>query len=305
MLNLSFNNLIGHGSNLFFDLNMSEFTRFNSGYSIHPGVQSHIGLQVKFSVIDDKIDFYDGSRQIASTDVKSRRIGVYFKSILSRILYGSFGIEAEWLRETPRIAPVWWETNSDMYAMLAGEFILDTLDRLHFPHRGILLRLSGCSAERKLGSDLDFERAFGDMKFYIPVGRKITILGGIQSGSTRGEKVPGSYLFYLGGMNSSAIFQDLPSADFLGFDHQEFSGRHIFTALLGLRYELRSRLYITLRYNAGNTSGERKNLFVRDDIVTGGGLTIGINTPAGPVEGTVASGTGHDLMAFFSIGCDF
>ena len=304
MLNLSFRNLIGHGSNLSFDLTMSEFTRFNSAYSIHTGVQSQIGLEVKYTFIDDKIDFYKGSRRVASTDVKSHRIGVYLKSFLSRILYGSFGIEAEWSRETPRIATVWWE-NNEMYAMLEGEFILDTVDRVYFPDRGISLRLSGCSAERKLGSDIDFERAFGDLKFYIPVGRKFTILGGIQGGSTRGEKVPGSYLFYLGGMNSSVIFQDLPSVDFLGLDHQELAGRNVFSALIGLRYELRSRLYVTLRYNEGNTSEERRNLFVRDDIVKGGGVTIGINTPAGPVEGTIASGTGHELMVFFSIGCDF
>jgi outer membrane translocation and assembly module TamA len=122
---------------------------------------------------------------------------------------------------------------------------------------------------------------------------------------TGGEPVPLHYRFFVGGENSYAVFQGDRTSSFHGYRHQELAGRHAFTAEVGLQIEPFPGWYLSIAGNAGNAVDDRGDLFRSSMISSGGAVSIGAETPAGPVEFLVSYSERNHFSFFLNAGFPF
>ena len=92
--------------------------------------------------------------------------------------------------------------------------------------------------------------------------------------------------FVVGGVNE-IIRNQVP---FLGLNESELKTGSIASVQLGLQYKLSKKAYLTGRFNIALYDFQGtgfSNLSAKNNLLTGYGLTCGINSPIGPLEFTV------------------
>jgi NTE family protein len=302
LLNASLRNLFEHGSQLEFDLLMSDRKRLTGEYAIHTGIRRSVGLRLDADYIDDHIDVYELSERASRWSASSIRAGFFLETFLSRVFYGGVGANLEWDETTSDIGPPQLTERREHLSFLSGELWFDTLDRSWFPRRGLILKVRTEVAGRTLEDETPFRRVQLDWRLTVPVERRVSLSGIVFVGITRGGRAPLQYQFFLGGVNSCTTFQGDRTFAFYGYRHQELSGQNALAAELGLQVEVLRRWYIGLHANAGSAVDQTDDILKQDAIRSGGAVSVGAETPVGPAEFSLSYSRRNKLEPFLSIG---
>ncbi len=305
LLNASIRNLLTRGSLLEVELSLDERRSIWTEYAIHPGILGGLGIRVDFKLIHDHIDLYRRADRASYWETESAKTGLFFETVLSRIFYAAVGLNGEWFETSPNIGPPDLTKETGRLVYVSGDLWFDTLDRSWFPTRGTTLRIRGETAGSNIESEVSFNRALLQWLLAIPVHRRVTMSTNVNLGSIEGDAVPLHYSFFAGGINSHTIFQGERNQAFHGYHHEELSGRHLFTAALAIQIEVMNSLFATLHGNTGLTTDNKDDLFREERMVLGYGVSLGADTPGGPVEFFASSSRRHDLMLFLSLGYRF
>ncbi|MGD1048630.1 MAG: patatin-like phospholipase family protein [Candidatus Krumholzibacteriaceae bacterium] len=305
LLNASARNVFGHASQFDFDLLLGGRKRFTGEYSVHTGIERSVGVRADVDYIDDHIDEYDLGERVSQWRTQSTRGGFLVETLLSSVFYAAGGINMEWYRTSPDVAPAELGVETGRIAFVSGDLWFDTLDRSWFPRRGGLLRIRGEAAGAALGGDASFNRVAVTWQFAIPVHRRATFGGDAFFGVTTHGPAPLHYNFFIGGINSYNVFQGDRTSTFYGYHNQELSGPNAFMAGIHLQIEPANHWYFIASVNAGSAEAERKDLFERDVLHTGGALTLGTETRAGPAALSFTYSERNNLGWFFSVGFPF
>ena len=305
LLNASARNIFGHASQFEFDLLLGDRKKLTGEYSLHTGIERSVGIRADVDYIDDHIDEYDLGERVSRWRTQSTRGGFLLETLLSSVFYAAGGINMEWYRTSPDVAPAELGVETGRIAFASGDLWFDTLDRSWFPRRGGLLRIRGEAAGEALGGDASFNRVAVTWQFAIPVHRHTTFGGDAFFGVTTHGPAPLHYNFFLGGMNSYNVFQGDRTSSFYGYHHQELSGPNAFMAGLHLQIEPVNHWYLIASVNAGSAEDERKNLFERDALHAGGALTLGSETRAGPAALSLTYSGQNNLGWSLSVGFPF
>jgi NTE family protein len=305
LLNASARNVFEHGSRFEFDLLVGERKRFTGEYTLHTGIRRSAGVRADVDYIDDTIDRYEGVERVSRWRAQSTRGGFLLETLLSSVFYAAAGINWEWYRISPDIAPASFDIETGRIAFLSGDLWFDTLDRSWFPRRGFLLRIRGEAAGDALGGEATFNRGAATSQLSIPLRPHVTLTGSAFVGITEGGRAPFHYEFFVGGINSYAAFQGDRTYAFYGYEHEELSGPNAFEAGLDLQVEPVRGWYVILHGSAGSAAAERRDLFEPGEMRFGGGATLGAETPVGPAALSLTYSERNELGWFFSIGFPF
>ena len=183
---------------------------------------------------------------------------------------------------------------------LFGQLLLDTWDHPTFPTKGQRLQMSGNYTSNQ------YLKPFAQLNlrysFTIPAGRKLAFLPGIYSGASYGDSIPFQYNYYTGGVTETIKFNNFP---FIGYKFME-SGPGITNFLFGrldVRYEVINDLYISLIGNIGYQNNNLENMFLKQNMISGYGLSIGLKTPIGPLEAMLmTSGESFKIVGYLRLG---
>ena len=302
LLNASLKNLFEHGSQLEFDLLLSERKRFTAEYAIHTGIRRSVGLRVDADYLDDYIDRYELEERTSRWRTSTIRGGLFLETLLSRVFYGAAGLNMERHETSPDIAPPALSEQSGRLAFLSGDLWFDTLDRSWFPRRGTLLKVRAEVAGSALGGESSFNRAQLTWQLTVPVRQRVSMTGSVFAGITQGGQAPLHYNFFVGGINSYTAFQGDRTFSFYGYRHQELSGSNAFAARLDVQVEILRRWYIVLHGNGGSADDEKANLLKSASLQSGGAMSLGVATPGGPAELSLTYSRRNKLGSFLSIG---
>ena len=305
LLNASARNIFGHASQFELDLLLGDRKKLTGEYSLHTGIERSVGIRADVDYIDDHIDEYDLGERVSRWRAQSTRGGFLLETLLSSVFYAAGGLNMEWYRTSPDIAPAEMGVETGRIAFASGDLWFDTLDRSWFPQRGCLFRIRGEAAGEALGGDLSFNRTAATLQFAIPVHRHVTVGGEAFFGMTTHGTAPLHYSFFIGGIDSYNVFQGDRTSSFYGYNHQELSGPNACMAGLDLQIEPVNHWYLIASVNAGSAEDERKNLFERDALHGGGALTLGTETPAGPAALSLTYSGQNNLGWFLSVGFPF
>jgi outer membrane translocation and assembly module TamA len=181
---------------------------------------------------------------------------------------------------------------------------VDTIDRTVFPRSGFFIELMAEATSRESGSDVAVSRYHFDWRMRIALHRKLTLVQTLYLGTTAVGEPPAAYLFTLGGLHSPFTWLG-PDNSFVGFKRQELAGPNAQTFGVGLQWQFYRRSYAIARWNIGNVFEEWNTNVAWDQYENGGGLTLGLNLPAAPIEFTVSTSSRHDILSQFIIGYNF
>lgn len=158
--------------------------------------------------------------------------------------------KAEYARWVEEVSAVDTGPIERTFYSAAGELELDTYDYGLLPTRGVGLRALSEWGDRLVGAGRAFSHHFGDVRAYLPLGKRVSLWGGATVGASGGDPPP-HYRFFLGGANSYYLFPDR-DLSFVGLHTQERSGRHVQKAEVGGQWEFVANVFGQIRWNAGN-----------------------------------------------------
>lgn len=141
-----------------------------------------------------------------------------------------------------------------------------------------------------------------DLDGAVAVGEKNSLKLGATLGTSIGQNVPPlSYQFFLGGQSNMKYFDNIISFDGLKFT--QLYGKHITIGKLSWQYNFYKNFYAEANFNGGYISRNYDTWISDDNFVFGCGLTLGMQTMAGPVEvSLMGSNRCSDLVGFLNIG---
>jgi NTE family protein len=302
LLNASFRNLVEHGSQIEVDLLLGDRKRFTAEYALHTGIRRSVGLRVDADYIDDHIDVYEGEERASRWRTLTTRGGLLFETLLSRVFYGAAGLNIEWYRTSPDIAPPELSRESRRLAYISGDLWFDTLDRSWFPRKGLVFKARAEAAGSALGGETSFNRTYLTWQLVIPLHRSVSVTGSVFAGFTEGGRAPLHYAFFVGGINPYTVFQGDRVFSCYGYRNQELSGRNALAAGVDAQIEVINKWYIGLHGNAGSASDVRKDLLKTDSIRSGGAVSLGVETPVGPAELFLTYSGRNNVGTYLSIG---
>ncbi len=184
---------------------------------------------------------------------------------------------------------------SHRLAGFRADFNVDTMDRLPFPHSGLLSELNYTHMLGAVGSELDFLRLDWRGSLAIPLGQRHLLRPVWRLVTSFDSDPPFSQSVFMGGFEGM-----------WGYAYQEFMGQDLARFQLIYRYRLTNALYLRLAGNLGgiwdSLQQARRNW---NQVYWGGGVGLGLETPLGPLELALGFGEVGRVNAYLSFGNDF
>jgi len=308
LLNTTWRNVLSEGSRLILTSRLSENPAFEGSYFVQTGWRPSIsvGAQLNFTKLD-VITYTAAGNPEANYDYEMLRADLVAQTIFSN----SFALGGILRYQNSMIHSVFTpEQYSDwQYGLvnLLGFVRFDNLDRTEYPHSGARIY-----AEAKLVSDplssfhlkgkkpfmtytLSLERA-------IPVGRRLTLPVALYAGWVDTDNLPNDYLFFIGG--NYPVFEN--TFPFMGTRFMERVATSALVLQVGAQYEFSSGKYVILRANAAKTRFDLEGAPSTSDLFGGVGLTLGLDSPIGPLEYSLMYGEQHrNFLTNINIGYRF
>ena len=305
LLNTTLRNLGLSGSALALDVRAGEDTAGDLRYFAPAGrTMQSFGFRARANVSRTSLSVLEGDVRVAEFRTTYTFGELLFGNIFSSRLSVTAGARAEYVRNHKNIGPEDIDDSDDRLLPVVAELRVDTFDRTMFPRWGVFLQFVAEATSSHAGSDMSFTRYYGDWRVRIPLHRRVSLLQWLYAGTTATGDSPPVYQFTVGGLDVPYAYLG-ESNDFLGLDRRERAGPHAQALGVGVQWELRDRMFMIARWNVGNTFSEWNEDLDWDRYLSGGGLTFALDLPVAPIEFTIMSGSGHDLMSQLSIGYDF
>jgi NTE family protein len=304
LFDMAFRNVLFGGATLAFDAVLRDEFDIGARYLVPLGLVRSFGFKARANAAKVFLNLYDGDERAAAYGAFYYYGEAALGTLFSTRVSASAGVRGEYVDQRLEGGRDSFATRRDTLIPLYGIITIDTLDRKVYARRGVFVQASAETADEKAGSDVTFSRFYFDGRAAVPAGRKISILGSVYVGSSSGDDLPPAYYYFLGGVDEKVTLLGKP-ASFYGLEHQGRSGRSIQTLQLGAQWEAGKETYVVLSWNAGNTFDEWSWDFASNRYINGAGLTLGLDSIAGPIEATVMTSDEHDFLAYFSAGYKF
>jgi NTE family protein len=169
--------------------------------------------------------------------------------------------------------------------VLGASVTADDRDRLTAPRRGAVVSWQSEIAGPNLGTADSYSRHVIVGEAALPVGR-LSLLGGGQWGTTRGNDVPLHAWFFLGGSIRPVVMSS-QFVPFLGLDPGSAAGQSVRMLEGGAQTEGPFGVMIAVRGNVGNVF-DASPATVETKYLRGMGLTLTTELVPGPVSLTIA-----------------
>ena len=345
LLNSTFRNKLVQGSKLSFDMRLSSNPSARATYQIATGKQPGLGMGLDLAFQNFEVPIYqDTGFLVALMDYSSYVSSLWLGTIVSNS--HSVGIWTEWSVSTIEpifyTEAVGNYNEDDNFSPKLLNFAFsgryDTFDRAVFPSKGVKLYV-----ESKLYTDeftaseanrhKHFNRSFITLNHVFKLSDSFSWFYGVYAGvinrihikleqtlqqtlenqfitasSVKDNEVPGDVLFWIGGISNdqSSIYP------FIGSKFMEYSSKEASILKAGLQLEVLNDKFVTLTINKAFLKEQyiydrpEDSYLLSDVELLGYGLTLGMQTPVGPMEYTLMGRSGsNELLTHLSIGYYF
>ena len=292
-------------STIFADLNNAEDPYFKLGF--HSGLSQKFKYGTDLSMTNLFMNQYYDKTINNSYSVQDNRIDLFIEYMPTLERQFRIGVIGNYVHLRDNLVHVVDADNYDFIAHAYLNYRIDNENSPTFVSRGWKLNLNGKYIvpfiELENGSKMkpsiilraDFDGA-------IAIGRNHSLkLGATIGSSILNNEVPLSYQFFVGGQSQMKYFDNIIS--FEGLRFTQLYGDQIAIGKISWQYNFYQNLYVTADFNGGFIANDYSNWFSDDNFTFGGGLTLGMETPAGPIEASLmGSNRCSNLIGFLNIG---
>lgn len=224
----------------------------------------------------DKVSTYTTNKFIASLSFGT----AISNSVVSGISLGYANNDNKYLSGDRDI----YNFNENYQALFSSIYTyVDTLNERNFPSKGTVLRLEGFNSQDISGKDTNLGGGMFSANFYTPLSEKFSVGFGVAGGKMRGEELPKSSLFRIGGLRSSETAFSFVGLPMMGRYADEF-----YILRGGIQYKLTDTFHLLAKYNMLTYSSDslpfQDNYSIWDRKYHGYGGGIGWNTFLGPIS---------------------
>ena len=224
----------------------------------------------------DKVSTYTTNKFIASLSFGT----AISNSIVSGISLGYANNDNKYLSGNRDI----YNFNENYQALFSSIYTyVDTLNERNFPSKGTVLRLEGFNSQDISGKETNLGGGMFSANFYTPLSEKFSVGFGVAGGKMRGEELPKSSLFRIGGLRSSETAFSFVGLPMMGAYADEF-----YILRGGIQYKLTDTFHLLAKYNMLTYSSDslpfQDNYSIWDRKYHGYGGGIGWNTFLGPIS---------------------
>ena len=224
----------------------------------------------------DKVSTYTTNKFIASLAFGT----AISNSVVSGISLGYANNDNKYLSGDRDI----YNFNENYQALFSSIYTyVDTLNERNFPSKGTVLRLEGFNSQDISGKDTNLGGGMFSANFYTPLSEKFSVGFGVAGGKMRGEELPKSSLFRIGGLRSSETAFSFVGLPMMGRYADEF-----YILRGGIQYKLTDTFHLLAKYNMLTYSSDslpfQDNYSIGDRKYHGYGGGIGWNTFLGPIS---------------------
>ena len=141
-----------------------------------------------------------------------------------------------------------------------------------------------------------------DLNGSIAIKKRHSLKLGASIGSSLGiAEPPLSYRFFVGGQSNMKYFDNIIS--FEGLRFTQLYGDNIAIGKISWQYNFYGNFYAIANFNGGYISSDYTQWFTDDNFIFGGGLTLGMETMAGPIEvSLMGSNKCSSIIGFLNVG---
>lgn len=224
----------------------------------------------------DKVSTYTTNKFIASLSFGT----AISNSVVSGISLGYANNDNKYLSGDRDI----YNFNENYQALFSSIYTyVDTLNERNFPSKGTVLRLEGFNSQDISGKETNLGGGMFSANFYTPLSEKFSVGFGVAGGKMRGEELPKSSLFRIGGLRSSETAFSFVGLPMMGVYADEF-----YILRGGIQYKLTDTFHLLAKYNMLTYSSDslpfQDNYSIGDRKYHGYGGGIGWNTFLGPIS---------------------
>ena len=224
----------------------------------------------------DKVSTYTTNKFIASLSFGT----AISNSVVSGISLGYANNDNKYLSGDRDI----YNFNENYQALFSSIYTyVDTLNEKNFPSKGTILRLEGFNSQDISGKETNLGGGMFSANFYTPLSEKFSVGFGVAGGKMRGEELPKSSLFRIGGLRSSETAFSFVGLPMMGVYTDEF-----YILRGGIQYKLTDTFHLLAKYNMLTYSSDslpfQDNYSIGDRKYHGYGGGIGWNTFLGPIS---------------------
>jgi len=306
LLNETLRNALIQGSRLIWDIKLSENPGHTLSYFVHTGWKPGFGIGIETSSDQFDVPIYNDSG-IDHFEYSHSATKIVLQTVFSNHVALGIGIGHE--ANTFESLDIEPSSEFEAYVTKVCSFIeFDTLNRTIFPQSGIKFRTS-FSSYPDPKSDIDsikyepFTRTLIDMVGYKKFHNRLSVVYGYSAGFLKGdpELIPPNYYIYLGGTGQKEGF--IP---FLGEKMMANLTANAAVFRVGIQYNFWKSLYFIPNFNVGSFSNNYNDLFIKENVFAGVGITLALKTPFGSIESTSSVSSKSEVdLEYMSVGFKF
>lgn len=292
-------------STLSADINIAEDPYFK--LRLHSNVSQRYKYGTDISVISLFMNQYDGKVINNSYSVQDNKLDLFMEYTPALEQQFRLGMVANYVHLRDNLVHVVDADNYDFIAHAYINYHVDNEDSPTYASHGWKLNINakyvmpvieiedGTRMRNSFVVRCDFDGA-------IAMGEKNSLKLGATLGTSIGEnELPLSYQFFLGGQSHMKYFDNIISFDGLRFT--QLYGSHMAVGKISWQYNFYRDVYAIVNFNGGYVSENYDSWFSDDNFALGYGLTLGMNTKAGPIEvSLMSSNKSSGLLGFLNVG---
>ena len=307
LTNITFKNILRRHkrSTISIDLNIAEDPYFK--FCFHSGLSQKFKYGTDLSVISLFMNQYYDRTINNSYSVQDNKIDLFMEYMPTLERQFRVGIVGNYVHLRDNLIHV---VASDDYDFIANAYVnyhIDNENSTTYASRGWKLNLNAQyllpfiknEDGSAMGSSLILKADFNGS---IAIGAKHSLKIGATAGTSfAANEVPLSYRFFVGGQSHMKYFSNIIS--FEGLRFTQLYGNNIAIGKISWQYNFYRNIYATANFNGGYVADEHNTWFSSDNFTLGYGLTLGMETKAGPIEvSLMGSNRCSNLIGFFNIG---
>ena len=309
LTNLTFKNVLSFPkrSTLSFDLNIAEDPYFKLRFHSHLSQKFKYGSDI--SVISLFMNQYNDRIINNSYSVQDNKLDLFMEYTPTLKRQFRIGLVGNYVHLRDNLVHVVKADNYDFISYAYLNYHIDNADSPTFASRGWKLNINGKYLVPFIDADDIHSTSMGhsiivNAKFdgAIAIGKRHSLkFCALAGASFTNNEIPLSYRFFVGGQSQMNYFDNIIS--FEGLRFTQLYGNNMAVGKISWQYNFYKDLYAVANVNCGYVSDIQSEWFTHDKFVMGAGLTLGINTMAGPIEVSVmGSNRSSDLIGFLNVG---
>ncbi|MCF7918375.1 MAG: patatin-like phospholipase family protein [Candidatus Cloacimonetes bacterium] len=305
LLNTTFRNFAVMGSKISIDLQLGDYQYFRWAEFVHTGWEPGFGVgwdayynKFKFNIRDRK------GTQLARFNIELTGSVIDLKTIFSNSFAVGSNIECVNIKSTGEFVPPEWGNADNETFWLRNSFYarIDNVDRAVYSTQGIKLYVEGrnyYSLKTNADTDKEFRRFILDGEVLIALSHRLSFASGGFLGFLDTHNLPYEERLYFGG-----LLEKDNSRPFMGLNFGEVAAEEGYLGRLRLQYEPWDGKFIILRYDFARIISDFPYSPSENFVMRGYGLSLGMQTPIGPIELTLmgSSRRPDEIRSYISIG---